>query len=136
MKPSEALELAKHLREIPVEEAAEKLRGFVKKHESECLNFPFTSQAFMQAWDSLLEEPKWRNKTDKAFQQALNKLGRYSEEVAIIAIEDAIASNYQGIFPQNVKLQNVTFETEAQKRLRQANNLSEALQNGQVTWKS
>jgi hypothetical protein len=34
MKPSEALELAKHLREISVEEAAEKLRGFVKQKES------------------------------------------------------------------------------------------------------
>jgi hypothetical protein len=112
------------------------LNEFVSEKTKQKLAYPFSSDLFMEAWINLIDEPKWRKKTHKAYQMALKKLSEYSEEVAIQAINDAIAGGYQGIFPENVKLKGVTFETEAQKRLRQAGNLSEALQNGQVKWKT
>lgn len=132
--------LLKKISSMNFEDATKELVAFVEQYKKQetkqPLVFPFSSQVFIEAWNVLVTEPKWRKKTNKAYQMALHKLSKYSEEVAIQAIEDAITGNYQGIFPENVKIKGVTFETEAQKRLRQANNLSEALQNGQVTWKS
>ena len=70
------------------------------------LTFPFCSEEFMQFWDILTAEKKWKNKSVNALQMALNKLSNYSEEVAIQAIKNAISGNYQGIFPESVKTIN------------------------------
>lgn len=134
MKKSEAVQLAAHLRRISLEEAAAELEAFVKERK-EALVYPFDSELFMAAWNALIKEPKWRKKTYTAYQSALKKLSKYSEEVAIQAIEDASAGGYQGIFPENVKLKGVIFENEAQKRLRQNKNVSDALTNGEIQWK-
>ena len=54
----------------------------------------------MSAWETLRQQPKWKKKTDNAYQLSLNKLGRYEEEFAIELINTAIERNYQGVvFP-------------------------------------
>ena len=70
-----------------------------KKREK--LVFPFTSEAFMNAWNTLVNEPKWRGKTVHAYQLSLNKLGKYEEAFAIELIMTAIERNYQGVVFSN-----------------------------------
>lgn len=43
---------------------------------------------------------KWAKKPQSARDKALKKLARYSESVALKAIEDAIIGDFQGIFPE------------------------------------
>jgi hypothetical protein len=74
-----------------------------KKTKTELI-YPFISDRFLEIWGILLQEKKWKGKSINALQMALNKLSNYSEQVAIIAIENTIAGNYQGIFPESVKI--------------------------------
>jgi len=127
-------DLVIQIQSLSVEEATKVLNDFIKGKTKEPLVFPFDSEAFKVVWELLLKEPKWRKKTNTAYQSALKKLSGYSEEVAIQAIEDAIAGGYQGIFPENVKLKGVIFETEAQKRLKGAQSISNGLLDGSIQW--
>ncbi len=61
------------------------------------LTYPYSSEAFMSAWETLRRQPKWRKKTVAALQMALKKLGKYPEEYAVLLIENAIAGDYQGV---------------------------------------
>ncbi|WP_418894207.1 hypothetical protein [Limibacterium fermenti] len=71
-----------------------------KKREETALNYPFTSERFMDMWNSLLEIPKWKKKIPHSLQLALNSLGNYEEEFAIELIEKSIEGNWQGVtFP-------------------------------------
>lgn len=63
----------------------------------ESLEYPFTSQEFINAWKELLKLPKWRNKPLTSLQMSLKKLSSYPEGFAIEMIEAAIAGNWQGI---------------------------------------
>ncbi len=66
------------------------------------LVFPFTSPAFMQVWEVLLKEKKWKGKSYAALQASLEKLSEQSEDVAIQMIKDSIAGGWQGLFePKN-----------------------------------
>ncbi|GAF93302.1 unnamed protein product, partial [marine sediment metagenome] len=75
----------------------------IKKEE---LIFPFDSEDFKSHWGILVKQAKWKNKSPEALQAALKKLSIVKEEVATQAILDSIAGNYQGIFPENVKIGN------------------------------
>lgn len=57
------------------------------------------SEAFVQVWNLLLQEKKWRNKSLNALQLSLDELGRAPTEAdAIAMMKKAIGGNYQGIF--------------------------------------
>lgn len=72
-----------------------KPKGFTKKKTE--LTLPYTSQEFINTWEMLCQQPKWKKKTDSALQMSLKKLGKYPEKFAIHLMEDAIAGGYQGI---------------------------------------
>ena len=68
-----------------------------KEGDEKPLIFPFTSIAFMSAWETLRKTPKWEKKLNYALQLSLNKLGEFEEEFAIRQIERAIESNWAGV---------------------------------------
>lgn len=65
------------------------------------------SAAFLEVWKEYLEHRKEIGKkpTERSVKMGLKKLSPYPVEVAIVALENAIAGGYQGVFPENVKLQ-------------------------------
>ena len=62
------------------------------------LQYPYTSNNFIQVWDELVLQPKWYKKTTSALQASLVQLSKYSEDVAIEMMLQSIAGNYQGLF--------------------------------------
>lgn len=77
------------------------------------LIFPFHSIEFMEAWEQLVKEPKWRKKTHTALQGSLNALKECDESDAIAAIRKSINGNYQGIFPERQKQKVSPQQTES-----------------------
>ena len=65
--------------------------------EKDRLSFPFISDAFLSAWNLLVQQPKWNKKTISALQLSLNKLSKYDEEFAIELIKLAIERGWQGV---------------------------------------
>lgn len=68
-----------------------------EKGDETPLVYPFTSIAFMSAWETLRQTPKWKKKLNLALQLSLDKLGKFEEEFAIHQIERAIESNWAGV---------------------------------------
>lgn len=68
-----------------------------KEGDEKPLIFPFTSIAFMSAWETLRQSPKWKKKLNYALQLSLDKLSKFEEEFAIRQIERAIESNWAGV---------------------------------------
>ncbi len=65
------------------------------------LVYPYNTGDFMDAWQLLLKEPKWSNKTNTALQVSLNKIATFSKGNVADAIEiitNSIAGGYQGVF--------------------------------------
>ena len=67
------------------------------------LIFPFDSQRFMETWNILKNEKKWKNKSQAALQTSLKQLSAFDEDFAIELMERAILGNYQGIVYSNTK---------------------------------
>lgn len=67
------------------------------------LIYPYESQAFMLKWNVLRNEKKWKKKSHAALQAALQTMSEHSESDAIQMMQNAIAGEYQGIFPLNNK---------------------------------
>ena len=63
------------------------------------LEVPFQSEKFLSSWNTLLTEPKWKNKTEHALTLSLKKLSEYDEAAAVKMIEKAIECGWQGIYP-------------------------------------
>ena len=84
-----------HTHESPPPEKPKKSKK--KEGDSKPLVYPFTSMAFMSAWEALRKTPKWEKKLNYALQLSLNKLGEFEEEFAIRQIERAIESNWTGV---------------------------------------
>lgn len=55
---------------------------------------------FMTWWQTLLQEKKWKEKSQRALQMSMDKLNAVSAFDAIYAIKEAIERGYQGIFPK------------------------------------
>jgi len=76
--------------------------GKVKKKKGPVnLVYPFDTPEFMEAWQLLLTQPKWSNKTNTALQVSLNKIATFSKGNVADAIEiitNSIAGGYQGVF--------------------------------------
>ena len=68
-----------------------------KEGDEKSLVYPFSSIAFMSAWETLRNTPKWKNKLNYALQLSLNKLSNFEEEFAIRQIERAIESGWTGV---------------------------------------
>ena len=82
------------MREIP---PSPKKRSRKEKGDETPLVYPFTSMAFMSAWEALRKTPKWKKKLNYALQLSLNKLSKFEEEFAIRQIERAIESDWTGV---------------------------------------
>lgn len=67
---------------------------------------PFDSKNFLEMWNVLKSEPKWKNKSKNALQAALKKLAKHTEADAIEMMENAIAGGWQGIFELDKKNKN------------------------------
>lgn len=68
-----------------------------KEGDEKPLVYPFSSIAFMSAWEKLRQSPKWKKKLNYALQLSLDKLSKFEEEFAIRQIERAIESNWTGV---------------------------------------
>ena len=68
-----------------------------KEGDEKPLVYPFSSIAFMSAWETLRQSPKWKKKLNYALQLSLDKLSKFEEEFAIRQIERAIESNWTGV---------------------------------------
>lgn len=68
-----------------------------QKEKEVGLALPYCSAHFVETWELLRSQPKWKKKTISALQMSLNKLGKYPEEFAIILMENAIAGGWQGV---------------------------------------
>lgn len=64
---------------------------------STSLSFPYSSAAFMDTWNALRNQPKWRKKSTRALQMSLNKLADYEEQFAILLMNDAIEHDWTGV---------------------------------------
>lgn len=84
-----------HTHESPPPEKPKKSRK--KEGDGKPLVYPFSSIAFMSAWEALRNTPKWKNKLNYALQLSLNKLSNFEEEFAIRQIERAIESGWTGV---------------------------------------
>lgn len=64
------------------------------------LILPYLSPEFVDTWNELRTQPKWKRKTKSALQKSLDALGRYDEQFSIELMNQAIAGGYQGVvFP-------------------------------------
>jgi hypothetical protein len=84
-----------HTHESPPPEKPKKSRK--EEGDSKPLVYPFSSIAFMSAWETLRQSPKWKKKLNLALQLSLDKLSKFEEEFAIRQIERAIESNWTGV---------------------------------------
>lgn len=66
--------------------------------KNENKELPFLSEDFLIAWETLLSQPKWKNKTKDALKLALKKLSTKTEAVAIKMINNSIEGGWQGLF--------------------------------------
>ena len=83
-----------HVRETP---PSPKKKSRKEKGDETPLVYPFTSMAFMSAWEALRKTPKWKKKLNYALQISLDKLSKFEEEFAIRQIERAIESDWTGV---------------------------------------
>lgn len=74
-----------------------------EKKEKKNLIYPFDSPEFMNIWNMLIQEPKWRKKSHRALQASLKFLSNYSQSDAIEIMESSIRNGYQGLFELNKK---------------------------------
>lgn len=65
--------------------------------DEKTLVYPFSSIAFMSAWETLRQTPKWKKKLNYALQLSLDKLSKFEEEFAIRQVERAIESGWTGV---------------------------------------
>ena len=75
----------------------DKKKSRKEKGDETPLVYPFTSIAFMSAWEALRKTPKWKKKLKYALQQSLDNLSMFVEEFANQQIERAIESNWTGV---------------------------------------
>ena len=65
------------------------------------LKIPFNDPVFVDTWNELKIQPKWKHKSIHALQMALNQLSVYPVRFAVHLMQNAIAGNYQGVVFDN-----------------------------------
>lgn len=73
------------------------------KNDNKKIELPFYSDDFLDAWKTLLSQPKWKRKTDAAIKASIKKIVDKPELVSIAMINNAIAGGWQGLFDLNEK---------------------------------
>ena len=71
--------------------------GKEKEKEKSSLVLHFSDKEFIDTWNDLRSQPKWRRKTVKALQKSLDRLSRYAVRFAIELMNTAIENDYQGV---------------------------------------
>ena len=66
----------------------------IDKEKENTLNFPFTSDLFLEKWNLLVSTPKWKNKISQSLQLSLDTLAKYDETFSIEMINQAIAGEW------------------------------------------
>lgn len=79
----------------PVKIRKEKEKSYAKK-ERDGLVLPYDSERFAGVWRELADSPKWRGKTERSLQYALNQLGKFEEEFAVCLMEAAVVERLAG----------------------------------------
>ena len=69
----------------------------VNDNEKSSLTLPFADQEFIDTWNELRKQPKWRKKTVTALKKSLDRLSRYDVRFAIELMNTAIENGYQGV---------------------------------------
>lgn len=90
----------------PKEKVPPKRKGNDQLEMLQSVSLPFGSQKFLETWKTWLEYRtlcKIQYKAPQTMQAALKKLSQYSESVVIQTIENSIANQWQGLFPEKVK---------------------------------
>lgn len=80
----------------------EKTPKGVSKKKAE-LSLPFSGKEFLDTWEMLCQQPRWKKKSSSALQLSLKKLSKYPEKFAVHLMETAIANNYQGVVFDNTE---------------------------------
>lgn len=75
----------------------DKENGKEKRKKRSSLSLPFSDQEFIDTWNELRKQPKWRKKTVTALQKSLDRLSRYDVRFAIELMNTAIENGYQGV---------------------------------------
>jgi len=99
---------------VEVKQEKEKVPGKRKRkpsHEElmEEMVMPFDSEEFKSTWMMFLDYKRKRRSpytSKQGMQAALKKCGNYPEEVAIQALIEAMSNNWQGFFPDKIKIKN------------------------------
>ena len=65
------------------------------------MKIPFNDPVFVDTWNELKIQPKWKHKSIHALQMALNQLSVYHVSFAVQLMQNAIAGNYQGVVFEN-----------------------------------
>jgi hypothetical protein len=73
------------------------LKKETKKRVTELI-FPFDSIRFINIWNLIVDEPKWKKKTKTALQSILKKLSEYDETTACEMLETSLQNGWQGVF--------------------------------------
>jgi hypothetical protein len=67
------------------------------KKRKTSLTLPFSDKEFIDTWNELRKQPKWKSKTVTALQKSLDKLARYDVRFAIELMNTSIENGYQGV---------------------------------------
>jgi len=87
---------------------SKRINSKTEKQTNNDLVFPFSGARFLELWANANQIPKWKKKTQNAHQMTLQKLGKFSEEVACAMLEKSIAGDYQGVFDLSaVEIKNI-----------------------------
>jgi hypothetical protein len=62
------------------------------------LIFKYHGEIFKKTWNTMLASKKWSKKPITSLQASLNKLSKYSEDVAIKMMTNTIEGDWQGLF--------------------------------------
>lgn len=61
------------------------------------LTLPFSDKEFIDTWNELRKQPKWKRKTVTALQKSLDRLAGYDVRFAIELMNTSIENGYQGV---------------------------------------
>lgn len=84
---------------------AEQKQGFVRVY---CRAFDIGAEQ-TELMLTLVQEPKWKSKTETAIRLAIKKLSEFSPEYQKVLIEQAIAGGYQGLVFSDSKQKEQTY---------------------------
>lgn len=67
------------------------------------ITLPFNSEKFRETWAILVQQPKWKKKSEAALRMSLKKLAAHTEAEAIEMMQTSIANDWQGLFEPDRK---------------------------------